>query len=143
MINSGRGRPRKIPAEQKIMVQIGLSIDGVTAAAIDTKIKTKEYKNRSDFMRQAIDGQLNSTKITATTKLSPFELLAQFAEEWRAIIADCHETNNCLDCPVTAECSKADVELSRIVDFVKKVKTLESKDDLSRLLKGFEMLQED
>jgi len=143
MINSGRGRPKKIPAEEKAMVQLGLSIDANVAAAIDSKIHSKEYKNRSDFMRQAIDNQLDKTKITAATKLTAFELLAQFAEEWRDIIADCHETNNCLECPVTAECSKADVELSRIVDFVKKVKALESKDDLSRLLKGFEMLQEE
>ena len=143
MSHSGRGRPKMIPVEDKIMVQIGLSVDGVIAAEIDSKIRSKEYKNRSDFMRQAIDGQLNKTKITAATNLSPFELLAQFAKEWQDIIADCHETNNCLDCPVTAECSKADVELSRIVDFVKKVKALESKDDLSRLLKGFEMLQEE
>ena len=142
MSSSGRGRPKKIPTAEKAMVQFGLLVDAEIAAAIDDKIP-KDYKNRSDFMRQAIDGQLNKSKIPAATNLSAFELLAHFAEEWQAIIADCHETNNCLDCPVTAECSKADVELSRIVDFVKKVKALESKDDLSRLLKGFEMLQED
>jgi len=142
LINSGRGRSKKIPAEEKAMVQLGLLVGADIAAAIDSKIQSKEYKNRSDFMRQAFDAQLNKTKITAATNLSAFESLTQFAEEWRNIITDCHETNNCLDCPVTAECSKADVELSRIVDFVKKVKALESKDDLSRLLKGFEMLQE-
>ncbi len=142
MINSGRGRPKKIPTEEKAMVQLGLLVDAEIAAAIDSKIP-KEYKNRSDFMRQAFDNQLRISRSDTDSTLTAFQELVRFAEEWTAIIDDCQNKNSCLNCPVGTECNTADVELSKIVDFVKKVKSLESKDDLSRLLKGFEMLQEE
>jgi len=142
MINSGRGRPKKIPAAEKAMVQLGLLIGADIAAEIDSKIP-KEYRNRSDFMRQAIDSQLNKTKITAATNLSAFEALAQLASEWQDISDNCLKINDCSECPVSNRCESVTLDLSQITDFIKKVKALESKDDLSRLLKGFEMLQEE